>query len=208
MNNEYYDIIQEVLTEYQDNIGDIDCRECSFQKGLFLLVEDKNTVQKINEMFSKKLLELNHITEKDIKDNMNSIDHFIYFVGIDYGYTDEYIICDICQKIVPIYMTYWYNIVRLEDDDIMCSKCANENPKVYVEEYLLVNPTEHFNDFLSDKDLEALGFKLEYSRLESDKKIEINDIQSIYKQLKQWYRDIIFSDEQMNKIWVRGNLEE
>jgi hypothetical protein len=207
----YTDLIEKVLQEYQEKRGDIEYRSYGEDDEKMLVVYDWDDLGEIDEMIGKELLALGEITQEelDAEQNVHCREKFVDMVGLNFGFSDEYVVCDFCYKIVPRTINYSHNIVIIDEEDIMCGDCARENPETYID-YLLENPIERANSFLPDSVIAGFGFtKLDkeyangwYDRADSP--------EEAYNKLKEHYNEIIFSITSRNPFetewvaWVRG----
>lgn len=171
----------------------------------FLLVESWDEVNALNDIFGEELLKLGVITQEEFDDEQmdNTRERFLDMVVDRWGFTDEYVVCGSCYKVVPkIVHSYLYNVVLTDEGDWLCADCARENPEYYVE-YLL-GESEHprINMYLDEATLKGLGFVKLEEEYETGMYGKYDYPDEVKKQLKDKYRDIILSATSANPFAV------
>lgn len=85
----------------------------------------------------------------------------IFDNGYQWGFRDEYAICDCCGKVIrTVPNSYsWLPDFFVNDKEgtICCGNCVRENPKAYLE--TLYNNADKANTILSEDELKAQGFE-------------------------------------------------
>lgn len=206
----YSDIINKVLNEYQDRFGDIEYRSYGEDDERMLLVYNWDDMEKIDEMIGEELVKIGEITQEelDAEKNVHCREKFVDMVGLPFGFTDEYVVCDYCYKIVPRMVNYINNVVVVNSDEWMCSNCAIEYPDVYLE-YIKESPTERLNQYLSENTLSSFGYKKLDTVYENGLYDRTDDPKDSYRKLKEKYSDVIFNMVSCNpyaiewEAWVK-----
>ena len=210
---DYTDLITKVIKYYQENVADIEYRSCGEDDEKMLLVDDWDTLGAIDELIGKELLALGETTQEEFDAELKAHcrDKYVNQVCLDYGFDDMYVICNCCHKIVPIIdARYQTNVVILENE-VVCSNCVQEMPEQYID-YLLENPVERANQFLSDDTLKKFGFINLDAQYEAGWYGRYDKPEDVYRDFKDKYKDIIFSIDGANpfaidySVWVRGAL--
>lgn len=156
---------------------------------LFLLVEDWDSVKKINMRIKEEFMSMNlDIDDHEIIDMYDT--YYIDEVVDRWGFTDEYYLCDGCDKIYPIEEKFKSNrFIDYEEGMQYCPNCVKANPRGYID-YLLEFPDERANMFLSERELNSLGFeKLNDKNYESGYYGRTDDPKQIYRRLKEEHPD-------------------
>lgn len=210
---DYTDLITKVLQYYQENVADIEYRSYGEDDEKLLLVDGWNTLGAIDELIGKELLALGETTQEEFDTELKAHcrDKYVNQVCLNYRFDDEYVICDCCYKIVPkVDARYQANVVIL-DCEFICSNCVQEMPEQYID-YLLENPVERANQFLSDDTLKRFGFTNLDTQYEAGWYGKFDKPEDVYSEFKDKYKDIIFSIDCANpfaidySVWVRGEL--
>ncbi len=78
----------------------------------------------------------------------------------EHGFSDEYGCCDNCHNHIEL-MTMGKIDYHIFDGSLICGDCIRDDKNSYQEDYLtyLINNDKTANTILSDKQIEALGFK-------------------------------------------------
>lgn len=96
---------------------------------------------------------------KEIEDIFNKpIDGIIE----NWGFSDEYYICDNCNNSIHIYSYDKKDYAFLESDNIIvCGNCIRDMSNDFYKEYIeyLINNPKHANTILPENTLENMGFK-------------------------------------------------
>lgn len=154
-----------IITEYL-NTTETETRIVTYQDDPFLLIESYEEFYKgFNEWFKgtdyyKELEEDTVIRDYDT--------FFLDALNADYGYSDEFSICDVCGQAIRTgdnADNHWFT-----DGAILCESCTRENSESYIEEYLKYNYNTgipesgfHINQILTETELKEHGFK-KYSK--------------------------------------------
>ena len=210
----YTELIEKVLQEYQENSSDIEYCQRKNGEGRMLLVSNWDDIHEINNMFGQALLEAGETTQDEfdacVADKYGIM--YVEKVGLAWGFTDEFVICDYCNQIVPRFEHYCNNVVIINESDWMCSECARENVDDYID-FLLEKPTERANEFLEDEDLQKAGFTRLEEEYENGLYDRVDNPDKIYAELKEKYGKIIFSITTQNPYakefvaWVKDKKE-
>lgn len=210
----YTELIEKTLQDFQENKGDIDYCQQRNGEGRMLLVSNWDDIHEINNMFGQALLEAGETTQDEFDACVIDKYGIMYVekVGLAWGFTDEFVICDYCNQIVPRVENYRQNVVVVNEQDWMCSDCARENVEDYLD-YLLEKPTERANMFLEDEDLQKAGFTRLEEEYENGLYDRVDNPDKIYAELKEKYGKIIFSITTQNPYakefvaWVKDKKE-
>ena len=210
--NNYEDIIKTVLTEHDNDFihygEDTDGHD-------FLIVQDWQDVKELNNLIGQELVKLGEVTQQDFEEksqeqyNTTFLDTVIQY----WGFSDSYIVCDYCGKIVPTEDNSYIKNIIITNCEVMCSDCARENQEIYID-YLLEEDTDRpkLNIFLDESELIKQGFTKLPEGYESGYYGKWDDPNKVKEQLKSKYRDIIFSSEGIGQfatywsVFVRGKI--
>ena len=194
--SEYQELAERVIEEFIEAKGEYADYRRDRDGNPFLLVEDWDEVTELNDIFGEELLKLGAITQEEFDEvkKDNTRERFLDMVVDRWGFTDEYVVCDTCYRIVPrIVHSYLYNVVLTDDDEWLCADCARENPEYYVEYLLGEGETPRINMYLDEATLKGLGFVKLEEEYETGMYDKFDDPDEVKKQLKDKYRDIILS---------------
>lgn len=119
----------------------------------FLIVDDWEDVQAIQQALKPDF-------EPKDKYDTSVLDE-IFDNGYQWGFRDEYTVCDCCGKVIRTepdsYSWLPDFFVNDEEGTICCGDCVRENPKEYLA--TLYNNADKANTILSADELEAQGFE-------------------------------------------------
>ena len=190
----HQDIIKKVLSDFQENIGDITYRPYKGETYNFLIVDAWSDIETINDMIGEELVKINETTQAEF-DKWKTIQyrqHFLDQVGLEFGFADEYIVCDYCYQVVPRTKNYASNYITFDDGDYMCGDCIEEHTDIYLD-WILENPIERANLFLSDDTLKKFGYQKISDEWETGYHGVSDNPEDIYNALSKQYEKVIFS---------------
>lgn len=134
---------------------------------------------------------------------------------VSVGFSDEYISCDGCGKIICTTPGYYGDLPDyfIDDNGVSCGECVRDNPARYLE-YLDNNPKAG-NTILDEQILIDNG----YTRFNDESyesglyQYQTDDPKKIYKELKSKYNHIIFSIDNAGQFdvhfsaWTKNDNE-
>ena len=158
MTDEQNKILIQVLTAYQSDEADIDYRKQKDNGKMMLLVADSSDIAKIDSMLGQALLDAGEISSREFEEGENYESAFLDLLGVEYGYRDDYFVCDGCFKIVP-FDGLLGPTMEVVDGDYYCKDCIKEDKAWYIKKILeQKDPELRCVRILDAGELEKLGF--------------------------------------------------
>ena len=150
---QYTDLIRKVMDETGWEYGNL-YTDGNNDEIEVLIINNTNDEAKLNELFK---LELQANKIDTYPDYDNGYFYIELITGDNYGYADEYIICEECLKAYRRDLNgMGYNEFWIADNTCLCAECVRKDPSEYID-YLINNP-DSANIILSDSELSSLGF--------------------------------------------------
>lgn len=110
---------------------------------------------------------------------------------IEWGFSDEFAMCDLCENIVHLYPDYigdppdyWIN---KKTGEIICSDCVKDDPESYIN--YLTNNFRSCNFILPVETLQKFGFK-KYNKCFNT---SYDNPKEVMKELRKDYEQVIFN---------------
>lgn len=139
-------------------------------------------------------------------------------LGCEWGFSDEYTICDDCGNIIRTSPDsyHWQPDFYVGYGFIVCGKCFRETND-YIKEYIsekINNPKNAVNGLLSEEDIEKLGFIKLNNEYESGWYSVNHDPEKIYESLSKDFKEVLFYVNNVEQfrinfiVFVRGEIEQ
>ena len=150
---QYPDLIRKVMDETGWEYGDL--YTDGNNDGLeVLVINDTSAEEKLNELFKYELQNNKIDTYPDYD---NGYFYIELITGDNYGFADEFYICENCLKAYRLDMNgMGYNEMWVADGTCLCADCVREDPSEYIE--FLINNPDRANIILNDGELQGFGF--------------------------------------------------
>lgn len=119
-----------------------------------LVINNTDSKAKLNDLFK---VELKNNGIDTYPDYDNDYFYIELITGDNYGFEDEFLVCQNCSKAYRRDMNgMGYNEFWLGDGICLCAECVRKDPSEYIDH--LINNPESANIILSDGELSSFGF--------------------------------------------------
>jgi len=167
------------MEDYREEIQN-ESRYGEYEGNPFLIMEGWSIIEKVQAA-----------TRKDFDDIVKEL------FGAEWGFSDEYSVCDGCYKVIRTQPSHWGDFGRYHlsaECEILCPDCVKENSEEYIDE--IVNDSTKANTILSVEELEEMGWIMTGEECWS----EFNNPSDVMKLKEDSARDYLFHIESVGQF--------